>query len=202
MPLTWGRQEEVTPICSAFPTGVFGQGVFSDKGKLRRIRPFSRDFWDSRDSSVLLLIFGKFCMGSVQTGLEKNSQIFAIDCSRLPLSSWRERENKKKKRKRREAKKAKKWKFLQPHLHQPHWEPHKICSDLHSLFSGVPRFTLICSHFFRFLPTSYQNKSGNLVSVDPFCKSTISINFSELTDRGQSRKTRLSKCSGSRPKKM
>ena len=53
-----------------------------------------------------------------------------------------------------------------------------ICSDLRSLFSGMPRFVPICSDLFRFVFRANQNKSGKLLSSDPFCKSPIILGWS------------------------
>ena len=74
--------------------------------------------------------FGKFWAGSVQTGLEWNSPFLleiAVVCP-CPLGEWekseekwRKKTTKKNEKKRRKTKKTKKmWKFLRPHLHQPH----------------------------------------------------------------------------------
>ena len=45
-----------------------------------------------------------------------------------------------------------------------------ICSDLRSLFLGIPRFVPICSVFFRFVLRTNQSKSGRPLSADPFCR--------------------------------
>ena len=50
-----------------------------------------------------------------------------------------------------------------------------ICSGLPSLFSGIPRFVPVCSFLFRFVFRTNQNKSGNPLSADPFCKSAKDI---------------------------
>ena len=43
-----------------------------------------------------------------------------------------------------------------------------FCSDLRSLFSGIPRFVPICSVLFRFVPRTNQNKSEQIRET-PFC---------------------------------
>ena len=55
-----------------------------------------------------------------------------------------------------------------------------ICSDLRSLFSGIPRFVPICSDSLRFLPISFQNNSGK--PADPFCKSPIKTGGKQTGD--------------------
>ena len=50
-----------------------------------------------------------------------------------------------------------------------------ICSNLRSLFSGIPRFVLICSVFFRFVFRTNQNGSGKPLSADPFCRKKESL---------------------------
>ena len=49
-----------------------------------------------------------------------------------------------------------------------------ICSDLHSLFSGIPRFVPICSVFFRLVPICFQNKSEQIRET-PFCRPLLQI---------------------------
>ena len=60
-----------------------------------------------------------------------------------------------------------------------------ICyADLRSLFWRMPRFVPTCSVFFPFVPICFQNKSGKLLSADPFCKSLIQTREIFLTPRG------------------
>ena len=49
-----------------------------------------------------------------------------------------------------------------------------ICSNLRSLFSGIPRFVPICSVFFRFVPICFQNKSEQIRET-PFCRPLLQI---------------------------
>ena len=49
-----------------------------------------------------------------------------------------------------------------------------ICSDLRSMFSGIPRFVPICSVFFRFVPICFQNKSEQIRET-PFCRPLLQI---------------------------